>query len=193
MERYILSVLPYDFLRRNTFAAHVNHAAKSHPQWVQDRVASIGNDWNFHAGSNRISYDADADFRQRCTLKKEVIEHASGSYQEQQSQHSASPSNLKAYVNCLENEWDSSTCGSHCHAKSGKGQNDTMIEICMQSEKSIGHGVVNMSISTSKPLKEMFTKYSEEQDIPLRSLRFTFKGKLLFLSSASKKTPEQLG
>jgi DNA-nicking Smr family endonuclease len=52
---------------------------------------------------------------------------------------------------------------------------------------------VHLSIGVSRTLKELFTKYSEEQSMPLRSLRFVFEGKPLFVSSASKKTPEQLG
>ena len=92
------------------------------------------------------------------------------------------------YVNCIGNDWSSSV---HPNKRVTKGIDDSCIEITILNTDS-NHAVYK-SIGVSHTLKELFTEYSEEQRTPLRSLRFLFEGKPLFLSSASKKTPAQLG
>ena len=52
---------------------------------------------------------------------------------------------------------------------------------------------VRMAIGLSASLKTLFNNYSEERGLSLRSLRFSYDGKTLFLSSAGNKTPSQLG
>jgi DNA-nicking Smr family endonuclease len=68
---------------------------------------------------------------------------------------------------------------------------DSYIQITLRDTET--NNEMHISIGTSHTLKELFTKFSEEQGIPLRSLRFAFNEKALFLSSVSKKTPAQLG
>ncbi|KAL7506917.1 hypothetical protein ACHAXN_004145 [Cyclotella atomus] len=100
---------------------------------------------------------------------------------------------VRDYVSCIGNDWDVSKPNSSIvksHAV-GAGDVDTCVEITLINDDS--GEKVQISIANSQPTKELFTKYSEEQDTPLRLLRFSFKGKVLFLSSASKKTPTQLG
>jgi hypothetical protein len=97
-------------------------------------------------------------------------------------------SRVHDYVNHIRNDWVSSSS----HPKSiMKGINESSIQVTILNTDR--NDSVRMSIGVSHTLKELFTKYSDDQDIPLRSLRFVFEGKPLFLSSASNKTPTQLG
>ncbi|KAL7490194.1 hypothetical protein ACHAW6_015942 [Cyclotella cf. meneghiniana] len=125
MERYLMSVLPPDFVRRMSFAAHSGHQTGM-STWVSNYVSVIGNDWR--SSSHRT---------------KRVI----------------------------------------------KGVDDSSIQITMLHNET----ALSTSIRVSHTLKELFIKFSEEKGVSLRSLRFSFKGKPLFLSSASNKTPAQLG
>ena len=93
------------------------------------------------------------------------------------------------YVDCIGNDWSSSFV--HPAKRVVKGNDDSCIQITILNTDS--NQAVHKSIRVSHTLKELFTEYSEEQRTPLRSLRFVFDGKPLFLSSASKKTPAQLG
>ncbi|KAL3791738.1 hypothetical protein HJC23_007505 [Cyclotella cryptica] len=128
MEKYLMKVLPPDFVRRMSFAAHSGHQSESGlSTWINDYVSVIGNDWGSSHRSKRVL----------------------------------------------------------------KGLDNSCIQITMhhtETERS-----TEMSIRASHALKELFIKYSEEQRVSLRSLRFSFAGKTLFLSSASNKTPLQLG
>jgi DNA-nicking Smr family endonuclease len=127
MEKYLMNVLPPDFVRRMSFAAHCGHDSGG-TTWVNDYVSVIDNDW--------IS----------------------------------SPHRSKRVL---------------------KGLDQSCIQITMLRTET-GHSTA-MSIRVSHTLKTLFIKYSQDQNVSLRSLRFSFDGKTLFLSSASKKTPEQLG
>jgi DNA-nicking Smr family endonuclease len=47
-------------------------------------------------------------------------------------------------------------------------------------------------VSPFMPLKTVFNEYAENNSVSLKSLRFTYAGKTLFLSTAGKKTPDEL-
>ena len=49
-----------------------------------------------------------------------------------------------------------------------------------------------LSIGATAPLRTLFNEYARERGTSLRSLRFSFRGRTLFLSSAGNKAPEQL-
>jgi hypothetical protein len=51
----------------------------------------------------------------------------------------------------------------------------------------------SFDVTSSTILKALFNEYAEKRGISLRSLRFSHAGDTLFLSSAGRKTPEQLG
>ena len=51
----------------------------------------------------------------------------------------------------------------------------------------------SFQVSPYMPLKTVFNEYSEKKSVSLKSLRFTYEGKTLFLSAAGKKTPDELG
>ena len=101
---------------------------------------------------------------------------------------STSSSWVHDYVNHIGNDWSSS---SSQPKRVIKGIDESSIQVTFLNTES--NDAVHMSIGVSHTLKELFTKYSEDQGTPLRSLRFVFEGKTLFLSSASNKTPAQLG
>mmetsp|Transcript_24702 Transcript_24702/g.53529 ORF Transcript_24702/g.53529 Transcript_24702/m.53529 type:complete len:475 (+) Transcript_24702:212-1636(+) len=50
----------------------------------------------------------------------------------------------------------------------------------------------NLSIGSSATLKTIFIDYAEKRGISLRSVRFSYDGKTLFLSSVSHRTPDDL-
>mmetsp|Transcript_9005 Transcript_9005/g.15672 ORF Transcript_9005/g.15672 Transcript_9005/m.15672 type:complete len:519 (+) Transcript_9005:81-1637(+) len=50
----------------------------------------------------------------------------------------------------------------------------------------------SVNIGSSTTLKTLFNDYAEKRGVSLRSLRFSYAGKTLFLSSVSNKTPEEL-
>jgi len=49
-----------------------------------------------------------------------------------------------------------------------------------------------LNLLSSLPLKPVFSNYAEQRGVSLRSLRFSYKDKTLFLSQIGKKTPEEL-
>ena len=50
-----------------------------------------------------------------------------------------------------------------------------------------------LNIGSNSTLKSLFNKYADERGISLRSLRFSYNNKTLFLSSIGQKTPSSLG
>lgn len=48
-------------------------------------------------------------------------------------------------------------------------------------------------VCPTMPLKTVFNDYAEKNLVSLKSLRFTYDSKILFLSTAGKKSPEELG
>jgi hypothetical protein len=51
----------------------------------------------------------------------------------------------------------------------------------------------SLKIGSTSTLKALFNKYAEERGVSLRSLRFSYDDKTLFLSSLGSKTPNDLG
>ena len=92
-------------------------------------------------------------------------------------------------------EWNRLS-SSDQHKKEGDAANNdakiSSIEIIFRDSDN-NHQEVKMAIGLSTPLKNLFNDYSDERGESLRSLRFSFKGKTLFLSSAGHLTPEELG
>ena len=50
-----------------------------------------------------------------------------------------------------------------------------------------------LCIGSSMTMKSLFNEYADERGISLRSVRLTYDGGTLFLSSVGKKTPQELG
>ena len=51
----------------------------------------------------------------------------------------------------------------------------------------------NFQACPSKPLKAVFNEYADKNSVSLKTLRFTYAGKTLFLSTVGKKSPDELG
>ena len=95
---------------------------------------------------------------------------------------------VQDYVKCIDSDWSSLSLQSKQVIKGIEESYTNIIILNTDSSDSF-----HIAIQVSHTLKEVFTKYSEEKGLPLRSLRFVFEDKPLFLSTASKKTPAQLG
>ena len=50
----------------------------------------------------------------------------------------------------------------------------------------------SLTIGSSTPLKTLFNEYANIRGVSLRSLRFSHAGKILFVSTAGKKTPDEM-
>ena len=103
-------------------------------------------------------------------------------------------------VDFISSSWKSSISSSlspaaqqnrKCREKQHQQQEESTIEIVFKDAAT--NQEVNMTIGISTMLKHAFTNYSEERGISLRSSRFVYQGKTLFLSSVGHKTPAQLG
>lgn len=49
-----------------------------------------------------------------------------------------------------------------------------------------------LEVARRAPLKSLFTRYADDRGLSLRSLRFVYKGKTLFLSSVGKMSPDDM-
>ena len=65
-----------------------------------------------------------------------------------------------------------------------------MISIVLRDEDTDKEKKVQISYLTT--LKSLFIDYAKARDLSLRSLRFSYEGRALFLSSAKNRTPEQM-
>lgn len=96
------------------------------------------------------------------------------------------------YVNFISNDWNgASPASSAASRRQTKGVDCTSFEVVMINSDTNQQSKVSFGSSTL--LKSVFNNYADEQGVSLRSLRFTYNGNLLFLSSAGNKTAEQLG
>ena len=50
-----------------------------------------------------------------------------------------------------------------------------------------------MTHDAATPLKALFKQYAEDRGMSLRQLRFSHKGRTLFLSTVGHKAPQDLG
>lgn len=85
-----------------------------------------------------------------------------------------------------------------CNSRSSSNNNgsrrinsEIMITIVLLDEET--NETCEVRIGQTMPLRSLFNDYAQVRDTSLRSLRFSHKGRTLFLSSTKNKTPEQLG
>lgn len=93
---------------------------------------------------------------------------------------------MKGHINPVSYDWNSTSASKKIH------QPPTTIEIVFVDDGTNG-GKHSFDIGSSTSLKSLFNDYADKRGISLRSLRFSFAGNTLFLSSAGRKTPEELG
>ena len=93
------------------------------------------------------------------------------------------------YVNLISDDWKTTSHGSHCKQSLSTDGGD--IKIILSNQES---GVeTEKIIKNSTQLKTVFNDYAGEYGESLRSLRFSYNGSTLFLSSLGQKTANDIG
>jgi len=102
----------------------------------------------------------------------------------------SSPDNVMNYVGQIGDDWSSSTPKTYQKptSKTSNGEQIQLILVDAINENE-QH---SFDIGSSTTLKTLFNDYAEKRGISLRSLRFSYNGKTLFLSSAGNKTPDEM-
>lgn len=102
------------------------------------------------------------------------------------------PTSIKGYVGQISDDWYSTSPAKKVKQPSMILGNSAQIKIVFVDDANDDEKH-SFDIGSSITLKSLFNDYSDRRGISLRSLRFSFAGKALFLSSAGHKTPEELG
>lgn len=96
---------------------------------------------------------------------------------------------VNSYVCQIGDDWKSSP---NTRSKLPQKESDGALIQLVLLDKTNG-GEQSFDVPSSLTLKNVFTDYAEKRDTSLRSLRFSFRGKPLFLSQCAKKCPDELG
>ncbi|KAK1738039.1 hypothetical protein QTG54_011333 [Skeletonema marinoi] len=104
----------------------------------------------------------------------------------------ASSSNVPSmkYVDLVASDWDN-TASSKKQRSSDQDEDTTEIKVILSTKDDVID--IEKTISVSATLKTLFNDYADECGVSLRSLRFSFNGSMLFLSTAGNKTAKDLG
>lgn len=89
------------------------------------------------------------------------------------------------YVDYISSSW-----GEGSNDKDPAGDSEEIEVILIDSDSDERK---TLKIGSSSTLKALFNQYAEERGVSLRSLRFSYDDKTLFLSSIGQKTPNELG
>lgn len=94
------------------------------------------------------------------------------------------------YIDQISSDWQSLAFSQkYKRRNSVKNGEEDQIEIIFADE----NGEHKFCIGSSMTMKSLFNEYADEVGISLRSIRLTYDGKNLFLSSVGSKTPSELG
>lgn len=93
------------------------------------------------------------------------------------------------YINQISQDWNSSLKSQQKRRPKCEGE-EKKIKITFVDQIGCGE---EFSIGVSTSLKTLFNEYADEKGISLRNIRFSYNGKTIFLSSAGRQTPEELG
>jgi len=88
-----------------------------------------------------------------------------------------------------EGDWDGSSLAGDRHRRTKDLSNQKYICLVLVGCSNKDE---NFDVPSSLPLKLFFNDYAEKRDVSLRSLRFSYNGKTLFLSSAGNQSPNEL-
>ena len=71
---------------------------------------------------------------------------------------------------------------------------ETQLQLFLSPAENINSdfGRHSFNIGSSTTLKRLFNEYAEKRSVSLRTLRFSFNGKTLFLSAIGNKTPDEM-
>jgi len=98
-----------------------------------------------------------------------------------------------SYIDQISNDWNgTSSASGNRHHRTSPANNGTQIKLIIDDDTNEDEGH-SLDIGSATTLKALFNDYADKRGISLRSLRFSYEGKSLFLSSAGHKTPEELG
>lgn len=96
------------------------------------------------------------------------------------------------YIDQVAEDWSgTSSASKKVHRRSSPNDNETQIELILVDD-SEGDSRHSFEVGSSTTLKALFNNYADKRGISLRSLRFSYASKTLFLSSAGRKTPDEL-
>ncbi|KAL7534038.1 hypothetical protein ACHAXR_005609 [Thalassiosira sp. AJA248-18] len=99
---------------------------------------------------------------------------------------------VSEYVNYISSDWNEKRGNSRA-SSSNNSSNEARPKIRIVLLDDLTKETCELCIERSTTLKSLFNEYAEVRDASLRSLRFSYEGQTLFLSSAKNKTPEDLG
>lgn len=100
-------------------------------------------------------------------------------------------SSKKAVVNHVCQTGDGRAVAGHLKS-STKPSEEKQIRLILEDDNSNAETRHVLNIGSSTTLKTLFNDYAEKRGVSLRSLRFSYKGETLFLSSTGNRTPDEL-
>ena len=108
-------------------------------------------------------------------------------------EHVSDPDNVMNVVGSIGADWSgtSSPKRKSQQRSSSKISDDTKIQIILVDDTNEDERH-SFDIGSSTTLKTVFNEYAEKRSVSLRSLRFSYAGKTLFLSSVGNRTPEEM-
>jgi hypothetical protein len=97
-----------------------------------------------------------------------------------------SKNRMMNFVGNVDQDWQerNSLKSSLSHSIQSNSSDDTMTLVI---------GDDSFQACPSKPLKAIFNDYADKNSVSLKTLRFSYAGKTLFLSTVGKKSPDELG
>jgi len=105
----------------------------------------------------------------------------------------SSRKHVMGYIDQISNDWNGpSSALKNGHHRTSPAKDGIQIKLVLVDDTNEDERY-SLDIGSSTSLKALFNDYADKRDISLRSLRFSYEGKSLFLSSAGHKTPEELG
>ena len=103
----------------------------------------------------------------------------------------SSPDHVMHYVDQIGDDWSNNRSHHHHKPTPNKSPEGTQLQIILVNDRDQDDRHP-LDIGSSTSLKTLFTDYAEKRGVSLRSLRFSYEGKTLFLSSVSNKTPDEM-
>ena len=89
-------------------------------------------------------------------------------------------------------EFSPSSSMRNANVRDSPAQGEKIIIVIVDSFMDGEPRRCRLEVARRAPLKSLFTRYAEDRGLSLRSLRFVYKGKTLFLSSVGKMSPDDM-
>jgi DNA-nicking Smr family endonuclease len=152
-----------------------------------DRERRIVNDEEYFKKTLPYYYTACKAIQSPMTMETFLTNSMTQNYQRMMNFASkAANGPVTEYVELISNDWTHDR-----HQKTAGKDDECKIRVRLTDE--VGKDDREISIGVSCPLKSLFNEYAEERNVSLRSFRFSYQGKTLFLSCAGTKSPSDLG